>query len=479
MEKLQDLINSLNKEEFLRFENFLKSPFFNTRTDLVKLYDFFRKELPLKEINHETIYKKVYGETSYNQQVVDNLLSRMKKTVITFIKQIGFEKDNSAQTHVFAYELARKNLNKTAEKIINEALSKLENEHYTVEYLKKYYEYVELKESLVVNIKNYNLKLSNTYVRSESLVNYFILNLLRIANDLVAFKYVTSFKEDEEIFNGFLNFFDFKSYLVNLEKINSPFYAITAVSYYGLMSKLDDPDAEYREKLKKVVFENLDKMNYHDQATCWTMLFASYVFTNTPQKHNVSPEVHEINKFFISKNIYGTDELGYIFSSNYHNIAFHAIAAKDYVWAENFLKTFKIKLAPGTPDDFYNICMAKMLFEKESYEECLKFLSSVRISNVMDKINLTETQIKCFYELGYYEEALSAIEAYKSFFMVNKSVTTNLRKGGLGFVKNIRLIVKSTALHKKLNIGQYQRAEKTLMVNNKHWILKKMKEHLE
>lgn len=94
--------------------------------------------------------------------------------------------------------------------------------------------------------------------------------------------------------------FDFSSYIDNLEKINSPYYAITAVFYYGLMSKLDDPDAGYREKLKSG-FENLDGMNYQDQTTCWTMLFAAFVFTNTPQKHDVSPEIHSINKIFVSK----------------------------------------------------------------------------------------------------------------------------------------------------------------------------------
>lgn len=123
-----------------------------------------------------------------------------------YLTQKGLGKDKVAETSALSYELASRGLNKMVAKNIDSAVKELENEFYTVEYLKKYYEYLELRESLVVSFRNYKEKLANTYLRSESLVNYFILNLLRIANDLVVFKFVTSFKADEEIFNGFFNF---------------------------------------------------------------------------------------------------------------------------------------------------------------------------------------------------------------------------------------------------------------------------------
>lgn len=476
MDKLISLINSLDRNELRECTDFIKSPFFNKRTDIIKFWEIAIENHPVNEFDKKNIYKRVYGNDKINFQVVTNLLSRTQSLVKKYLTQKGLGKDKVAETSALSYELASRGLNKMVAKNIDSAVKELENEFYTVEYLKKYYEYLELRESLVVSFRNYKEKLANTYLRSESLVNYFILNLLRIANDLVVFKFVTSFKADEEIFNGFFNFFDFSSYIDNLEKINSPYYAITAVFYYGLMSKLDDPDAGYREKLKKVVFENLDGMNYQDQTTCWTMLFAAFVFTNTPQKHDVSPEIHSINKIFVSKNILTKDELGYIMENNYHNIASQAINAKDYQWAEKFLNDFKSKLPPGSGEDTFNACMARCCFEKGNYEGCLAFLAKMKIDNIMTRVNSSTLYIRSYYELGYYEEAASAIESMRIFFLQNKQLTPQVKRTMADFIKNARLVVKAKASQKKLSEEHYLRAQSSAGHNSKSWILEKMKE---
>ena len=476
MDKLIGLINSLDRNELVECTDFLKSPYFNKRTDIIKFWEIVIESHPVKEFDREKIYKRVYGNEIYNSQVVTNLLSRTQNLVRKFLTQIGLNKDKISATSALSYELAARGLNKMLEKNIDNAISELENEYYTVEYLKKYYELTELRESLVVSFRNYKEKLANTYLRSESLVNYFILNLLRIANDLVVFKFVTSFKEDEEIFNGFFNFFDFRMYLGNLENIKSPYYAITAVFYYGLMSKLDDPVAEYREKLKKVVFENLDTMKYQDQTTCWTMLFAAFIFTNTPQKYDVSTEIHSINKMFVAKNILTKDELGYVMENNYHNIAVQAINAKDYQWAEKFLNEFKSKLPPGSGEDTFNACMARCCFEKGNYDGCLAFLAKMKIDNIMTRLNISTLYIRSYYELGYYEEAASAIESMRIFLLQNKQLTPQVKRTMSDFIKNARLVVKAKSLQKKLSEEHYLRAQRSAGHNSKSWILEKMKE---
>lgn len=476
MDKLIRLINSLKREELEKFADFINSPFFNKRADVLKFLGFIVKNHPIESFNKEKIYRLVYGEGKYNSQVVTNLFSRIQNLIRRFLTQLGLEKDNVARISAFSYELAARGLNKMLEKNIDSAIEELENEYYTVEYLKKHYEFIELKQSLAISDMNFKAQLSNAYIRSESLVNYFILNLLRVANDLVVFKYVTSLKEDEEIFNGFFSFFDFKKYLENLEKIKSPYYAITAVFYYGLMSKIDDPDAEYREKLKQVVFENLDYMKYQDQTTCWIMLFAAYIFTNTPQKYNVSPEVHEINKIFVSKDILAKDELGYILETNYYNIAIQAINAKDYKWAEQFLDNYKIKLPPNAGGNTYNSCMARCCFEKGDYNRCLFYLSKMKVDNVMTRLNISTLSIRSYYELGYYEEASSAIESMRLFYLQNKLLTTQVKRTMTDFIKYARLIVKAKSLHQKLREEHYVRAKKSAGFNSKQWVLQKMEE---
>ncbi|HRE09763.1 MAG TPA: hypothetical protein PLN22_02960, partial [Ignavibacteria bacterium] len=352
------------------------------------------------------------------------------------------------------------------------------NEYYTVEYLKKYYDYTELKESLVTSLRNYKQKTENALNRGEAFVNYYILNLLRIANDFIVYKYVNSVVESDEIFNGFFNYFDFEKYILNLEKIKSPYFIITAVFYYGLQSKMNDPERTYTEKLKKIVFENIDGLKYQDQATCWTMLFSAYIFSNSPPKSDPAAEVHEINKFFISRDIYTKDELGNLMENNYHNIAYQAIHAKDYDWAEWFLNAYRTKLPHGTPDDSYNICMARCCFERKNFDECLKFLSRVKIDNVMTRTNTATLSIRCYYELGYYEEALSGTEALRQFHKKNKILPLHLKKPLFDFAKYASKLIRYKSLENKFPEDIYLKALNGSLFNSKLWVIEKMRELL-
>lgn len=478
MEILINLINSIQGESFEKFGEYLNSPYFNKRNDLIKFYNYLYDKMPLKELNRQQVYNEVYAGSVYKEQVIVNLFSRTKKHILNFLTVTGLENDEPAKTNALAFELAKKGLNHLTEKTIESAIINLKNEYYTVEYLKKYYDYTELKESLAVSLRNFKQKTENALNRGEAFVNYYILNLLRIANDFIVFKYVNSVIESDEIFNGFFKYFDFEKYIFNLKRINSPYYAITAVFYYGLQSKMHDPDGKYRNELKKTVFENLDIMKYQDKATCWTMLFGAYVFSNTPPKDNPSKEIHEINKYFVSRDILTRDELGYIMENNYHNIAFQAINAKDYKWAESFLNNYKSKLPPGTPDDTYNICMARCSFDMKNFESSLKYLSKLKIDNVMTRTNIATLSIRCYYELGYYEEALSGTEALRQFHKKNKVLPGHLKKPLLYFARYASKLIRHRASQKKFPEELYNKVLCGPSFNSKLWVTEKMQELL-
>ena len=476
MNYFEELANSLNKKEFKRFTEFINSPFYNSRSDILKLNEYISQRLPLGELDREELYRQIYGGGKYSPQVVVNLLSRMKSLLEQFLISIRIEKDEEAQTKALAEELANRGMYKNAEKVLEKGILKLEDENYTADYLKKYYEYTELRESYLVNNKQHKLKAESSFQRGQAAVNFFILNLLRIANDIVVFRYVNSVLEDKVIFNGIFSYFDFEGYLENLKSLNSPYYVMTAVYYYGLISKMNDPQGLYRNKLREIVFNNLDTLKYHDQATCWTMLFAAYIFSSTPQNENASEEVHDINKYFVSKGILTRDEQGYFIETSYHNIAFQAINARDYDWAEGFLDQYRSELPPGTTDYTYDSCMARCKFNRGDYDACLNFLSRIKIENVVLRLNISTLAIRCYYELGYYEEAASAIEALSRIYSSNKELTINLKRTLRDFIKYTRILVKAKASGKKIPAGKYQSALSGPGFSARGWVLQKMKE---
>lgn len=477
--KTFEFLKVLDKKEFFRFIEFVNSPFFNKRMDAASLMNILKENYPSFNLTEEEIYSRVYGKAKFNRQVTRNLVSRTQKLLDKFLAQLGMEKEKTFSDISFAYELARKGKPERVKKILNKGITELKSETYSVEYLKKLFEYLEAMNSLSVERENYKLKVEDSVLRGECAANYFLLSFLRIANEFAVFKHVSRYEENKELFNGFMNYFDFEKYLENLKSLNSEYYAITSIFYYGLLSKVNDPDGRNRDKLKALVFENLDSMKLKDQYTCWTMLFASYIFTDTVQKKPVHKELHKINKVFVQRNLLPRDEIGYIMGSNYHNIAMQAIISKDFDWAEEFLNNYKEQIEPGNRENMYCVLMASCLLGKKEYERCIDFLSRAKIDNIMTKIIIRSTYIKCYYELSYFDEAESAIEALRMFIYQNKELTPQIKRSLPDFIKYSRLLLKAKATNGKFPEEIYITAKNSGGFNSKSWVIEKMEELLK
>lgn len=471
-----ELFSTLSKNEFTRFVDFVSSPFFNKRNDLVILANFLKGHQPDFNITDEEIYRSIHGDDKFNLQVARNLISRLRELLIEFLTQLGLEKQDTFRNISLAYEMARKGKTGHVDKVLNEGVEELKNETYSVEYLKKYYEYLETKEELIVDTRDYKTKLIQSFKRGECAVNFYLLNMLRIANDYTVFKHVHRYEDGAELFNGFLNYFNFENYLQNLKDTGSEYYAITAIFYYGLLSKLDDPGSRNRRMLRYVVFENLEKLKLKDQYTCWVMLFASYIFTNNIQKSNVHQEMHEINVVFVEKNLVPRDDIGYIMENNYHNIAMQAILSKEFEWAENFLNEYKEQLNPAKRENLYCVTMAFCLMGKQEYERCIEFLSKAQVTDIMTKITMRVTYIKCYYELGYFDEAESALDAMRIFTYQSKDLTSNVKRSLPDFLKYTKMLIKIKSKEMRFPEDEYLKLQNSPGFNSKTWVIDKVKE---
>ncbi len=481
--KLFRVLRRLSKEEFQRLLDFIHSPFFNKRTDTVKFFDFLKPGFP--EFGYEytsgvKIYNTVYGDNKFSKQVVKNLFCRISVLLDSFLKQLGMERDNFASNSILINELGKKGEVKAADKLLDENITSIDiSETYTVSYLKQLYDYLELKNDLI-SLKgiSYEEKILNSNLRGDSAVNYFLMALLRIANEYAAFNYVQMDMEKQKLYNNFFEFFDFEKYIEKLKEKKSPYYASMAVYYFGLLSKISDPDGTYREKLKQIVFENLNTLRTTDKHECWSMIFAAYIFTNTAQQTDHSSELHTVNKFFVDSGIMVLDENGYVFKNNYHNIAMQAMAAGDFEWTNEFIEKYKDKLPPDFREDTYGLCLGLYYFNKNDFGKCISVFSKINAYDINANIIIRSTYIKCYYELEYFDEAESAIDAFRNFLKERKGLTPQVRRPLPAFIRYAKLLVRIKSLQKKISTEYFVRAKKADSFHSKKWILEKMEELL-
>ena len=118
-----EYLNKFSSEEVLRFEKFVKSPFYNSNKNLLKLTDFLIALYPdinKKNSSKSVISSKVFNEKKINDVKIRKLMSDFNKVIDRFIMQIEFESDNVRNRILLLNSLRKRGMDKRFEYDFNE-----------------------------------------------------------------------------------------------------------------------------------------------------------------------------------------------------------------------------------------------------------------------------------------------------------------------------------------------------------------------
>ncbi|MBL8016948.1 MAG: hypothetical protein JNK43_06745 [Ignavibacteria bacterium] len=428
------------------------------------------------EISDETVYREVYGREKLNTQVVKNLLHRTTGLCEKYLVELALRKDRFAHDTLLVNELQRRKLvsyaNKKAEKAI---IFQDQNEEYTISFLKKKYDLLELKHQLTESHDSKFKIASNSNKLSASL-KYLLVSVLRTLNDYE----VNSFVEAHENRNVYIDKID---ELLNFEKVleiikhNEPEdYPLLACYYYGLLSKTNDPGGLYREKLKQISFENIERFRHVDNIEFWQMIFAAYIFSRSSKGPVDVKTLHDINKMYVNRGVIYRDENGFVSENNYHNIAMQAIGSKDFEWAEEFISSYKDQLEPSVRENTYNFLMGYFNVTKGDYNNVIQYLSRIKSHDIPVNLTVRWMLIRTYYELGHYFEAESAIDAFKKFITSSGRVTRESISSYPLLLKLTAHLIRAKTSGKGLKEEMYLKAINTPIFIGRSWVLEKMEE---
>lgn len=471
-------LSTFSKSEFERFEDMIKSPYFNKRNDLVRFVGYLREcypEMNDEKLSYREVYKRVYGEGRENIQVVKNLFNRMLDLCERFIMQTEFETDDFTKTIALAKGFKKKEMMSAAVKLVDKKINEnFRTNAYTADMMKKQYDYFELKHELTGEVPKE--KIINNNKRFSASFRFFLISILRIANDYYAQSFVEQAEETNPYMKNMLQLIDFEKILELIKAANPDDYSLYCSYYYGLISKINDPDAEIRRKLKEISFEGIENNRYDDNLEIWQLIFASFVFSKNSVPFEAK-EIHEINIRFIDKGFVYHNANGFISENFYHNMTMQAVAAQDFKWVEGFINRFREKLDPAIRDDNYNFLTAYYLSSKGEYEKVIQHLAKIKTPDIPTNMTVRWLFIKTYYELGYYFEAESAADAFKKFIAFSGRVTKETRASYPVSLKFVTALIRSKTAKKPLKEEVYLKAKSSAFIGKK-WVLEKMEELL-
>lgn len=428
--KVIQLLSAFKKEEFTQLREFLVSPYFNKSKQIVKLFDVlikFAPEYDEDKIAKEKIYRKVFGNSKFNVQLLRNLSSELYKLIAKFIS-LNHTEYNPLMANInllgFCIERHVPNIFEIESKQLESKLS----EQPDMEGLN-----LLIKYDLLLAKKNFhrtqNQLLQYSKIASKEtipLLLHFLNHMMITAYSLSVSNIVFNSEIEENPVLKLYNKLDSNGMLLDLVnelKEKNLDDSNTVELHYYLAKSYIDADVENLVKVQELIFKNIDKLNLSFKITITDALLNVCI-----RRTNLYDDIKDFQigfdliKYKLENGLMIDKVHKYIPVYKFRNIFFMVLKLKEFEWLENFVANYINKVAPDYRDSLYHNLMAFLKFYKKNYTEALDHLNKVTFNQFVLKMDVKNLMLFINHELENYEANLSLIASYRQFLKNNQYV---------------------------------------------------------
>ncbi len=487
---LFDLFRTLADKEMMKFGKFLKSPYFNNRNTLIRLFEVlrtFHPEYDHKNLTKEKLFEKIYKNNNYNDSTFRNLMSDLQQAALTFLKLESFRKNEVDSSFFLTDELAQRGLAKIFDERIRQTDRQLglDKEISSAYFLSKFRTQTD---QFYMNLQSARV-LKKSFVESESkklvngiifMISYFVIESVKHNDNLLKYSRTYNISGNMKTVTDFMKLFDFAA-IVRFIKENSELRLSIVEAYYKLLLTYInfDQDKFYFE-LKKFLIANAGEFSLVDNHFLFARLMDYCVIkknSGAVTSFNIDVEIFEILTEIIGKGYYKTESVNYIPFDLYRNYLYNCISLKKLDKMEEFIMEFTSKLNPNQIANVENYSYSLLSFERGDYGKALDLLNKIRFDQFIYKLDMKNLSLKIYYELGQYDSALSVIDTYKHFINNNVLVSDNKRVMHSHFISFVNKLILHKISTRNISLLYLEdKVRKSKNTLNKEWILEKIQQ---
>ncbi|MFT4759689.1 MAG: hypothetical protein ACI9XO_002274 [Paraglaciecola sp.] len=464
--KLIAYLMTFQKEEFKLFEQFVASPYFNTKQELVDFYKILQKHAPEFSENKVTktaIHKTLYPNKKYNEKQLSYLMSDLSKLIEQFFTIEKSKKKATTDDAYFLDALIERKLSKTFQQNFRKVSKDLEETtiHDADFYLKEYL----VRDAAVRYHLSQQSRKSNEYQQlvTNSLDNFYFVEKLQHSCSMLNNQNIIATDFD-------INYLqEIQEYLGQKTTINEP-----CVEVYYLASKMlgNEKEAAHFEKLKQVISTQIELLNPEDGRYIYHSLINYCARRFREGKRNYLEEALQFYLQGLENKV--LFEGGFISPWIYKNIISIGFSVRTHDWVETFIHQYNGQLPAKFQDNALHFNLANLFYKKKNYDQSLHHLNQTQFTDISYNLSSKVMLMKIYYEIKEEEALLSLIASFSLFLKRNKKISKPVRQTYLNFCSILNKIMrkndkKLTAIKEEVTTKQYLNARRWLLEIIKEW----------
>jgi len=422
---LLEIIRTFTKQELIKFEDFVRSPYFNKKENVINLFLEIKKYSPDYEnenLKKEKIWKTLFPDKKYNYGIFKNLIFDINKLLERFIVVLKAEEDEFKKPQYILFYLDERNLAKIFYKKYDSIERNFTRDDFKRsdfginEYYGFWHDLLIIKHRVSIYTKRDNSLLDSFAL--NSMLN-FLINSFKLFQMLVVSSNSTNMKiEDNPIayFIGQISLKSFERILENIKKISETDHLFLKIYYFMYLMFIEKTDERYLN-FKKILFDNLKIFSRNDLKDLHYCLLAgndSIIESHT----NFTLEKLVVFDSMIRQNII-TEPNGVMAEHVFISYVTLAFYESDIRRVNKFSEIFIDKLKEDLRSNTSKYVKALNLIIEGRYKESLNIISQLETNYFNMKLHIRYLKARCLYKTEDYELFLNDYDSIKHFIKNN------------------------------------------------------------
>lgn len=460
------LLQYLSAIDRARFVKFLKSPYFNHRTDVIAAFEWMHRQYPPdSDFEQNTdkdkveLYAALFPKTKYDNRKLNHLLSYLADRLERFMAVEEILSDPTMDQLYRCKSFRKRGMSAHFERNVailakEHRQSPLRNAGF---WLMDYQIQNEIFAHRIVQHRDGD---TNFEVATQALSHFFRIENLRWAATASSLSALTR--------SGLppLPLLD-----ATIETALSENETALALALEAFRTQANPDNTAYFERLKPLLIEHA-----HLFPPAESRDFFMSAINFAIRRHNRGEKTYTREAFDLYRQALERKllfENGILPSYTYVNILNLAQLVGENDWALHFLETYSPFLSPSERENMHRYGLASFHFRQSNYRKVLELLREVEFTGVFIQLDARKMLIRAFYETGEWGALHSLLDSFSVFLRRRKELGYH-RESYLNLIKYTKKLVYVSTASKQKRRLLADKISAIAAFAEKDWVLSKL-----
>lgn len=435
---LQQLLQTLSKNEWREFGDFLASPFFNRNEKFRRFYQglsSFHPTFSFSDAEKQQLYRDATQTKSWNDAGYRNLCSDFLELLQAYLTQLVIATGHTQKAFYLNRELLRRGQTALVEKNLKKVAASLHADPLDIgERLR-----TEVWLADMHTLLNIHLNRSRIHQASQFMINdtsYRTNTELLLLKVFIAFhNYITATQNQ----NVPIDISRIRPFIKLYESFEPFEHIEIAINYYLLRVIIEGTDELYY-KARDLYIKAIDRLHDKDKSNMMSSLL-NHVNGKVAINESWREEVFVLHDIKLTHRLWSNhNDLGYV---SLFTAVQNALQMNRITYAEDILEQYIPYLNEKIQSSIYHLSHGFIALFKGDYTGAHDRIQKVETENNLIKYEIRALQVMVYYEQQELNLLSSTLESFRQFIQYNKSgISPEISDQYLNFVKQMQQLMK-------------------------------------